>query len=63
MTYDIKILDKNGELIGEMINTSSEDIRIFMQKGFTIINFHTGTEITEEILMNNMGVSDGVIMN
>ena len=61
MVYSIKIIDTNGSPIGERMNASSEDVLKFIHKGFRIIDMHTETEITEDMVVSTLGVSDGAI--
>jgi hypothetical protein len=61
-SYNIKVTDKSGELIGEMMTASPEDVRRFTQKGFNVINVETGESITEQTIIDGLGVSDGCIL-
>lgn len=61
-SYNVKILDKDDELIGEMMTASSEDVRNFINRGFKVVNNEDGTVITEAALMDTLGVSDGCIL-
>lgn len=61
MTYSIKIVDNKGQLIGEMMTASKDDVMKFINKGFTVIDQTTGLELTPQTLTTTMGVSDGFI--
>lgn len=61
MTYSIKIVDNKGQLIGEMMTASKDDVLKFINKGFTVIDQTTGSELTPQSLTATMGVSDGFI--
>lgn len=61
-SYNVKILDKDDKLIGEMMTASSEDVRNFINRGFKVVNNEDGTAITEAALMDTLGVSDGCIL-
>ena len=60
-TYPIQIIDKDGKLIGELMQASEADILKFINKGFRVINKATNTEIYESSLTETIGVSDGLI--
>lgn len=62
MVYSIKIIDMSGSPIGERMNASSEDVLKFIQKGFRIIDMHTETEITADMVTASLGVSDGAMI-
>ena len=61
MTYSIKIVDNKGQLIGEKMTASKDDVLKFINKGFTVIDQTTGSELTPQSLTATMGVSDGFI--
>lgn len=60
-TYNIKVTDKTGELIGEMMTATPEEVRRFAQRGFNVINVENGELITEQTMIDQLGVSDGCI--
>ena len=61
MTYNIRILDVNHKHVGDLMTASINDITNLLDKGMIIINQLDGSEITRDTLMNNVGVSDGLI--
>ena len=61
MNLNVKILDSNGNLIGERFDISNEDIRKYLSKGFRVIDLASHIEITEEALMATIGVSECII--
>jgi hypothetical protein len=61
MTYNIKILDKNGLKIGELMTAGPMDVLKFITKGFVVIDQTTGQPITENMINSQIGVSDGMI--
>jgi hypothetical protein len=62
MEYSIRILDDKQKLVGEMMTASYSDIAKFINKGFTVIDTTTGSEITMEQLDPSVGCSDGAMI-
>ena len=61
MEYSVKILDANGEKIGEKIAASAMDVLAFINKGFIVVDIHTNETLTPEQVSETIGVSDGLI--
>ena len=59
--YSITILDQSGKKIGELMTATQTDILQFINKGFTVVDMATGTNITAESMTSTIGVSDGLI--
>lgn len=61
MTYNINILDENHQHVGDLMTASVGDITKLLDKGMIVVDKISGNEITREMLMNTVGVSDGMI--
>lgn len=61
MFYAIKIIDSNGQAIGELMQASPEYVMKYIEKGFTVINKATNEVLTVEEMQSTVGVSDGFI--
>ena len=61
MTYNINILDENHQHVGDLMTASASDITRLLDKGMIVVDKITGQEITREMLMATIGVSDGMI--
>lgn len=61
MTYNINILDENHQHVGDLMTASAGDIIKLLDKGMIVVDKISGNEITREMLMNTVGVSDGMI--
>ena len=61
ITYFIDILDRQGKKFGELPTATQEDIRKFINKGFTVIDKSTGIPFTEDNLSSMIGVSECII--
>jgi hypothetical protein len=61
MTYNINILDENHQHVGDLMTASVSDITRLLDKGMIVVDKITGQEITREMLMDTIGVSDGMI--
>lgn len=59
--HNVKIIDNSGNLIGERFDITSDEVRRYLSKGFHVIDINTHTEITEDILLSMVGVSECVI--
>ena len=60
-TYAITILDSQGKKIGELMTATQTDILQYISKGFTVKNQATNEVITQESMVDTLGVSDGCI--
>lgn len=61
MGYQIKIKDKNDQIIGEMMSAEVSDITKLINKGMKVINVQTNEEITTDNLFMESGTSDGFV--
>lgn len=61
MQYPIQILDKDGKPIGELMSSTPVEILEYIKKGFRVINRRDGLELTEQDMIQQIGVADGVI--
>ena len=61
-TYAIRILDQCHKQIGELLVASISDVRKYIAKGFIVVDITTGMELTDEQMLAQVGVSDGVIL-
>lgn len=59
--HNVKIVDNSGNLIGERFDVTSDEVRRYLSKGFHVIDINTHTEITEDMLLSMVGVSECVI--
>lgn len=60
-TYSITILDQSGKKIGELMTATQTEILQFINKGFTVVDRATGSELTSNMVSSTIGVSDGLI--
>lgn len=60
-TYSITILDQSGKKIGELMTATQTEILQFINKGFTVIDRATSSELTSDMVSSTIGVSDGLI--
>lgn len=62
MKYSIKIQDSKGNPVGEKFDLEPSDVLKFIhKKGFTVIDMMTNEPLTEDIVNQNIGVSEGII--
>lgn len=61
MSYSIQIFDTKNNKIGELMKASASDVLKFLSKGLKVIDKSTGVELTEDIINQSIGVSDGMI--
>lgn len=61
MGYQIKIKDSNDEIIGEMMTAENCDIIKLLDKGLKVINVQTNEEFNKDTLIQESGISDGLI--
>ena len=61
-TYSIIVLDNQGKKFGELMAASQTEILQLINKGFTVIDRTTNQRITQEAMVDTIGVSDGCIM-
>jgi hypothetical protein len=61
-TYSIIILDSQGKKFGELMAATQTEILQFINKGFTVIDRSTNQQITQESVVESIGVSDGCII-
>lgn len=59
MEHSIKILDQQGQPIGELMKASETEILAYLAKGFVVKDRKTGAIITESDVSCGLGVSDG----
>jgi hypothetical protein len=60
--HNVKIVDDKGNLIGERFDVTSEEVRKFISKGFHVIDVNNHSEITEEMVMEQVGVSECILV-
>ena len=60
-TYAIDILDKQNKKIGELMTANMSEILQLINKGFTIVDKATNQQITENMLLATVGVSECII--
>lgn len=60
-TYSITILDQSGKKIGELMTATQTEIMQFINKGFTVVDRSTGSNITIDSLSSTIGVSECII--
>lgn len=61
MGYQIKIKDSNDQIIGEMMTADNDDIIKLLNKGMKVINVQTNEEFKKEEIIQECGVSDGLM--
>ena len=59
MGYQIKIKDKDDQIIGEMMSAENSEIIKLLNKGLKVIDVQTNEEFDKESLIMESGVSDG----
>lgn len=59
MEHSIRILDKSGQQIGELIKATDTEILQYIAKGFVVTDRKTGAVITEADISGSLGISDG----
>jgi len=59
MGYQIKIKDKDDQIIGEMMSAENSEIIKLLNKGLKVIDVQTNEEFNKESLIMESGVSDG----
>lgn len=59
MEHSIRILDKSGQQIGELIKATDTEILQYIAKGFVVTDRKTGAVITESDISGSLGISDG----
>lgn len=60
--HNVKIVDSAGNLIGERFDVTTEEVRKYIAKGFKVIDINTHTEISEEMLMSQIAISECCIL-
>lgn len=60
-SYSIIILDNEGKRIGELPAATQTEILQYINKGFTVVNRVNNEVITQESMVDTLGVSDGCI--
>ena len=61
MGYQIKIKDSSDNIIGEMMSADNSDILKFINKGMKVIDVQTNKEFVKEELIQECGISDGLM--
>ena len=61
MGYQIKIKDSSDKIIGEMMSADNSDILKFINKGMKVIDVQTNKELVKEELIQECGISDGLM--
>ena len=59
--YNVKITDEIGNVIAERFDVTNEEVRKYLSKGFRVIDINTHKEITESVIMEQVGISECVI--
>lgn len=59
MPRNVKLLDANQKIIGELMGASDTEILQCIAKGMTVVDTKTQEVITESDVTSSMGISDG----
>lgn len=62
MTRAIQIFDEKNKLIGELMTASDSDVLKYLAKGFVVVEQKTGEVLTEAVVSQGIGVSDGTML-
>ena len=59
MPRNVKLLDSNNKIIGQLMEASDTEILQCIAKGMIVVDTKTQEVITESDVKSSMGVSDG----